>query len=112
MLSLTAAEFAGTTFPSLLITQPAGNPGADVCTVVVVARVVEEIHGQPVLVRVDWSLPMPAGIEGEADVTFGISPVATGLPASCELPITAPPTATIEPAFPELSPYLYCVPVE
>jgi len=47
--ALTAAEFAGTTFPDEVMTQPDGTPATDVTAAVAVERVVAvPTHGQPV----------------------------------------------------------------
>lgn len=76
--------------------------------------VAEATQGQPVWVTVE-SLgvpPRPAGIDGEADVAAGTSAEATLAAAPPALPLTAPPTATIDPQEPDVSPYLYCEPVE
>jgi len=112
---LTAAESAGTTFPFEEITQPLGTPGAVVYTgPAVVSVVAVATHGQPVWVMVE-SLgfpPRPAGMEGEAEVAAGMSAEATDAAAPPEFPLTFPPTASMDCHSPELSPYLYCVPVE
>ena len=93
---LTAAEFAGTTFPEEVITHPLGIPAADVYADVAVDMVVAPAtHGQPVMVEVSSLLvpPIPAGMDGEAEVTADTSAVATLVAAPPEFPLTEPPTA-------------------
>lgn len=74
---LTAAELAGTTFPSLVIIHPAGIPTVDGVYVeagaVTIVVPVSATHGHPVRVAVSPFVfpPRPAGIEGEADVAAG-----------------------------------------
>lgn len=105
-----AAESEGTTFPELVIIHPDGIPA--VATDVAVDMVVEvapATHGQPVIVEVSSLLPpcpRPAGMEGEADVIAEESAVATVVAAEPTLPLTVPPTASIDVQLPVVSPYL------
>ena len=88
---------------------PLGIPAAEVKTEVAVDIVVAPAtHGQPVMVVVSSLLvpPIPAGIEGEADVTTEASAVATVVAAPPELPFTEPPIAWMDSQLPEVSPYL------
>jgi len=96
------------------MTHPLGIPAFDVETDVDVDIVVgSATHGHPVWVVVSSLLaPIPAGMDGDADVTADTSAVATPVAAPPELPLTAPPIAWIDSQYPEVSPYLYAVPVE
>ena len=112
---LTAAELAGTTFPDEEIIHPLGTPAEEVeAAVASVVGVAEATHGHPVIVEVSSLLvpPKPAGMEGEAEVMAGASAVAIVLAAPPEFPLMLPPTACMDSQSPEVSPYLYWVPVE
>lgn len=106
---LTAAEFAGTTFPEEVMIHPLGIPADEVeAEVAVVIVVAPATHGQPVMVEVSSLLvpPKPAGMEGEAEVTAETSAVATVVATPPEFPFTEPPTAWMDSQLPEVSPYL------
>jgi len=108
MRVLTAAELAGTTFPVEVMIQPDGIPTVEVGAVALVARVVDAIHGQPVLVAVlPLVLPMPAGMDGDADVAAGTSALTTVAAFPPALPLILPPTAWMDPQLPDWSPYVY-----